>query len=312
MLFYLVIAALLVPITAITLPLYLVYAKVHLINSIWGMILPSMVSPVGVYLMKVFVEAVGAPELIDAARIDGAGELRIFCRLALPLMVPGLMTVLLLSVVAVWNNYFLPLIIFSQNQLYPLTVGLGLWSQRAQNSGNAELFPLVVTRRAGHHRAADRAVPDPAAVLAQRPAARQHRELRKGAPVAASVTLDELTKVYANGVTAVRDLDLHVGDGRVRRAGRPVRLRQDHRAAHGGRAWSRSPRARSGSATGWSTTCSPRQRDVAMVFQNYALYPHLTVAENIGFCAGEQENAQAERDRRVREAAADPRPRPSC
>jgi multiple sugar transport system permease protein len=143
-LFYLVIAALLVPITAITLPLYLSYAKVHLINSIWGMILPSMVSPVGVYLMKVFVEVSVPRELLDAARIDGAGELKIFFRLAVPLMLPGLMTVLLLSIVAVWNNYFLPLIIFSQNQRYPLTVGLGLWSQRAQNSGNAELFPLVV------------------------------------------------------------------------------------------------------------------------------------------------------------------------
>jgi multiple sugar transport system permease protein len=143
-LFYLVIAALLVPITAITLPLYLTYAKVHLINSIWGMILPSMVSPVGVYLMKVFVEVSVPRELIDAARIDGASEIRIFFRLALPLMVPGLMTVLLLSVVGVWNNYFLPLLIFSQNRLYPLTVGLGLWSERAQNSGNAELFPLVV------------------------------------------------------------------------------------------------------------------------------------------------------------------------
>jgi multiple sugar transport system permease protein len=143
-LFYLVISALLVPITAITLPLYLTYAKVHLINSIWGMILPSMVSPVGVYLMRVFVEVSVPRELLDAARIDGASEVRIFFRLALPLMVPGLMTVLLISIVGIWNNYFLPLIIFSQNSLYPLTVGLGLWSQRAQNSGNAELFPLVV------------------------------------------------------------------------------------------------------------------------------------------------------------------------
>jgi multiple sugar transport system permease protein len=142
--FYLVIAALLVPISAITLPLYLTYAKVHLINSIWGMVLPSMVSPVGVYLMKVFVDVSVPRELLAAARIDGASEIKIFFRLALPLMVPGLMTVLLLSIVGVWNNYFLPLIIFSQNQLYPLTVGLGLWAERAQNSGNAELFPLVV------------------------------------------------------------------------------------------------------------------------------------------------------------------------
>jgi multiple sugar transport system permease protein len=142
--FLLVLAALLVPITAITVPLYLTYAKVGLINSIWGMILPSMVSPVGVYLMKTFVEVSVPAELLDAARVDGAGEARIFLRIALPLMMPGVMTVLLISVVAVWNNYFLPLIIFSKNNLYPLTVGVGLWAQRAQNSGSTEIFPLVV------------------------------------------------------------------------------------------------------------------------------------------------------------------------
>ncbi len=142
--FILILGSLLVPITAITVPLYLSYAKVGLINSIWGMILPSMVSPVGVYLMRTFVEVSVPREIIDAARVDGAGEARIFLRVALPLMVPGVMTVALLSVVAVWNNYFLPLIIFSKNNLYPLTVGVGLWTQRAQNSGNAQIFPLVV------------------------------------------------------------------------------------------------------------------------------------------------------------------------
>ena len=143
-LFYLIIAALLVPITAITLPLYLMYAKVHLINSIWGMILPSMVSPVGIYLMRTYVQVSVPRELLDAARLDGAGELRIFFRVALPLMVPGLMTVLLISIVAVWNNYFLPLIIFSQNSKFPLTVGMGLWSQHATTSGDNNLFPLIV------------------------------------------------------------------------------------------------------------------------------------------------------------------------
>ncbi|HEY3873787.1 MAG TPA: carbohydrate ABC transporter permease [Actinocrinis sp.] len=144
-LFYFVISALLVPITAVTLPLYLVYAKIGMINSIWGMIVPSMVSPVGVYLMRTFIETSVPHELIDAARIDGAGEVRIFLRLAVPLMVPGLMTVLLLSIVAVWNNYFLPLMIFSQNNLYPLTTGLGVWSSRAANSGDQLIYPLLVT-----------------------------------------------------------------------------------------------------------------------------------------------------------------------
>jgi multiple sugar transport system permease protein len=143
--FYIVMAALMVPITAITFPLFLLYTKVHLINSIWGMVLPSLVTPVGMYLMRTYVQLSVPSELIDAARLDGAGEVRIFFRVALPLMVPGVMTVLLISVVAVWNNYFLPLIIFSRNELFPLTVGMGVWSQQAAAvSGTDVLYPMIV------------------------------------------------------------------------------------------------------------------------------------------------------------------------
>ena len=142
--FALIIAGLLVPITLVSVPLYLVYAKVHLINSIWGMILPSMLSPIGVYLMRTYVELSIPRELIDAARMDGASEVRIFFRVALPLMVPGLMTVLLLSIAGTWNNFILPLIIFSNNNLFPVTVGMGLWSQHATTSGDTNLYPLLV------------------------------------------------------------------------------------------------------------------------------------------------------------------------
>ena len=88
-LFYFVIAALLVPIAAITLPLYFVYAKVGLINSIWGMVLPSMVSPVGVYLMKVFIDASVPQELMDAARWTAPGNCRIFTGSPSPSWCPG-------------------------------------------------------------------------------------------------------------------------------------------------------------------------------------------------------------------------------
>jgi multiple sugar transport system permease protein len=142
--FAVILAGLLVPITLVAVPLYLVYAKVHLINSIWGMILPSMVSPVGLYLMRTYVDLSIPREVLDAARIDGASEARIFHRIALPLMVPGLLTVLLLSVASTWNNYILPLIIFSSNNLFPTTVGMGLWLQHAGNSGDTNLFPLLV------------------------------------------------------------------------------------------------------------------------------------------------------------------------
>jgi multiple sugar transport system permease protein len=143
-LFYLVMATLLVPITSVALPLFLVYAKVGLVNSVWGMILPSMVSPVGIYLMRTYIDASVPRDLIDAARMDGASELRIFVRIALPLTVPGLVTVLLLTVVAVWNNYFLPLIIFSRSSLYPLTVGLSSLSHAAETGSKAELVPVLI------------------------------------------------------------------------------------------------------------------------------------------------------------------------
>src|SRR5919198_1070671 len=144
-LFYVVMAALMVPITAITFPLFLIYTKVGLINSVWGLILPSMMTPVGMYIMRTYVQLSVPRELMDAARLDGAGEVRIFFRIALPLMVPGVMTVLLIAIVAVWNNYFLPLLIFSKNELYPLTQGMGVWSsQAASTSGTDVLYPMIV------------------------------------------------------------------------------------------------------------------------------------------------------------------------
>ena len=69
-------------------------------------------------------------ELLDAARIDGAGELRTFFQVALPLLRPAIVTVLLLSVVGTWNNFFLPLAVLSDNRLFPVTVGIGLWQRR--------------------------------------------------------------------------------------------------------------------------------------------------------------------------------------
>ncbi|MGO4533905.1 carbohydrate ABC transporter permease [Leifsonia sp. 2MCAF36] len=144
-LFFLVMATLLVPITSIALPLFLVYAKVGLVNSIWGMILPSMVSVVGIVLMRTFIDASVPNDLIEAARLDGASELAIFIRIALPLSIPGLLTVFLLTVVAVWNNYFLPLVIFSKNSLYPLTVGLSSLSQAAETGSKADLVPILIT-----------------------------------------------------------------------------------------------------------------------------------------------------------------------
>lgn len=120
-----------VPVTILIVPIFLMLAKMGLVNTTWAIILPSMVSPFGVYLMWIFAEESLPMELIEAARIDGAGELRIFSRIAMPLLAPGFVTVLLFSFVATWNNYFLPLMVFTEPEYYPLTVGLSQWNLQA-------------------------------------------------------------------------------------------------------------------------------------------------------------------------------------
>lgn len=130
-----------VPVTILIVPLFLMLARMQLINTPWAMILPSMVSPFGVYLMWIFAEETLPIELIEAARIDGAGEFRIFTRIGLPLLAPGFVTVLLFSFVGTWNNYFLPLLVYSDPQYYPLTVGLAQWNlQATAGIGSGQLY----------------------------------------------------------------------------------------------------------------------------------------------------------------------------
>ncbi|MEU0243185.1 carbohydrate ABC transporter permease [Streptomyces sp. NPDC006235] len=146
--FNLVLGAIMVPATALAIPTYLLFAKVGLVNTPWAIILPSLVNPFGLYLMRVYAADAVPDSLLEAARIDGAGETRIFLRIALRLLAPGLVTVLLFTLVATWNNYFLPLIMLNDPNLYPITVGLSSWAAQAQNGGagaSGDMLPLVVT-----------------------------------------------------------------------------------------------------------------------------------------------------------------------
>ena len=146
--FALLLGSVMVPLTALVIPTFVMLSNLGLTDTIWAVILPSLLSPFGVYLMRVYVAAAVPDDLLDAARIDGAGEFRIFMQVALPLLRPAVVTVLLLSVVATWNNYFLPLAMLSTSSRYPITVGIGLWSQQASsnNSGVAgqSLWSLIM------------------------------------------------------------------------------------------------------------------------------------------------------------------------
>ncbi|MEU6408322.1 carbohydrate ABC transporter permease [Microbispora sp. NPDC046933] len=146
LLFSALLGMIMVPATALVIPTYLLLSKVHLTDTIWAVILPSLLNPFGVYLVRVYVQESVPNELLEAARIDGAGEIRTFARVALPVIKPALVTVLLFSMVATWNNFFLPLVMLSDDKLYPLTVGLQSWLQAATiQSGNQVLFNLIIT-----------------------------------------------------------------------------------------------------------------------------------------------------------------------
>ncbi len=146
LIFAIILGAVMIPQTALVVPLFLLMSKVGIVNTPWAVILPSLVYPPGVFLMRVYADDAIPNELIDAGRVDGAGELHIFFSLALRLLMPGFATVLILSFVATWNNYFLPLVVLSSAEYFPVTVGLAQWHATATvgSGGGAALFTLVL------------------------------------------------------------------------------------------------------------------------------------------------------------------------
>jgi multiple sugar transport system permease protein len=143
--FAVVIGAVAVPGTALAVPTFLMFSKMGLTNTPWSVIIPSLISPFGLYLMWTFSAQAVPDEMLEAARMDGAGEFRTFFRISVPMLAPGIVTVLLFSIVATWNNYFLPLIMLKDPDWYPLTIGLNAWNEQAQTAGSEAVFNLVIT-----------------------------------------------------------------------------------------------------------------------------------------------------------------------
>ncbi|WP_194949374.1 carbohydrate ABC transporter permease [Actinomyces trachealis] len=120
-----VMVGLLLPISLLTIPLYIVMHSLGLTDTIWSIIIPSCVSPFGVFLGRMYAAASVPDELLEAARIDGAGEFRIFFTMVLRLLAPAMVTIFLFIFVATWNNFLLPLMMVTNNvQLKPVTLGL--------------------------------------------------------------------------------------------------------------------------------------------------------------------------------------------
>ncbi|MCU1509206.1 MAG: sugar transporter permease [Glaciihabitans sp.] len=145
-LFSVTLGAIMIPLTALAIPTYLLFSSAGLTNTPWAIILPSLVSPFGVFLMRVYAADAVPDSLVEAARVDGAGEFRIFWQVSLRLLGPGVVTVFLFALVATWNNYFLPLIMLNTQELYPLTVGLAQQQAASAAGGGAQaLFSTVIT-----------------------------------------------------------------------------------------------------------------------------------------------------------------------
>jgi multiple sugar transport system permease protein len=141
--FNFILGTIMVPSTALVLPLFLMLNKMGLVNNMLGVILPSLVNPFGLYLMKVFWDSSLPNELIEASRLEGASELQIFWRIGLPLMQTGLVTVALLAFVGAWNNFFLPLIVLSEQHLFPITLGLNVWNSLTNAAGGKPIYNLI-------------------------------------------------------------------------------------------------------------------------------------------------------------------------
>lgn len=138
-----ILVGVLVPGTVLAFPLYLLLAKMHMIDTYWGLLLPGLVSPMAVFLARMFAQQSIPYDLIEAARIDGVGEMRIAFTIGLRLMSTGLVTILLLQIIGIWNNFFLPLLVLSSSELFPSTLGLYIWNTRVTQAPEYQVLALV-------------------------------------------------------------------------------------------------------------------------------------------------------------------------
>ncbi|MGO4573984.1 carbohydrate ABC transporter permease [Microvirga sp. 2TAF3] len=122
-----ILATLMVPLSVIVVPLYLVVNGLRLFDTLWGVILPTVATPTGVFLLRQYMLTI-PDELIDAARMDKASEWQIYWRIILPLAAPALAVLAIFSIMWRWNDFLWPLIVLSRKEQYTLQVGLNAFS----------------------------------------------------------------------------------------------------------------------------------------------------------------------------------------
>ena len=135
--FGLLLAALVIPAQVAMMPLFLLARELHIVDSYAGVILPALASIFGIYLVRQYARAI-PDELLEAARIDGAGELRIFLRVVLPLLKPIILTLTILTFLTAWNDFMWPLIVLTGSGHYTLPIALA--SLAREHNQNVEML----------------------------------------------------------------------------------------------------------------------------------------------------------------------------
>ena len=142
--FVLIIATLLIPISVVMVPVFLVIAQIGWVNNLWGVIIPGAATPTGVFLLRQYMLTI-PDELIDAARIDGASEWRIYWQIILPLAAPAIAVLAIFSVMWRWNDFLWPLIVLSRTEVFTLQVGLNSFQGDLQIQWHFVLAMTVLT-----------------------------------------------------------------------------------------------------------------------------------------------------------------------
>jgi multiple sugar transport system permease protein len=126
-----VLAAVFIPAPILAVPMFLMFSKIGINDTFWSVFIPVIVSPFGVYLSRIFAADSVPDEIMESARLDGAGEVRIFFQIGLRLMAPALLTIFLFQFVSIWTNVLLPKLMLNGSDKWPVTLGLVDWQQKA-------------------------------------------------------------------------------------------------------------------------------------------------------------------------------------
>ena len=310
--FWIIFITLMLPVEVRIYPTYKIAADLNLLDTYAGLTLPLVASATATLLFRQFFMTV-PDELVEASRIDGAGPFRFFFDTLLPLSRTNMAALFVILFIYGWNQYLWPLLITTRDDMQTIVIGikkmivtsdaLTEWQLVMATAMLAMLPPVrgdlmqKLFVRAGR----DGEVTRIAGAAGRRPSG-ESRRLRDWYRWWHEVTLKDVKKVYAGGVEAVKGVTFDVPDGHFcvlvgpSGCGKSTLLRMI-----AGVETITSGEIRIGERV--VNDIEPSERDIAMVFQNYALYPHMRVYDNMAYGLRNRKMPKAEIDKRVREAA---------